>query len=183
MLYKYPQRFPYADLVQTTLARKARTEYELLDTGIFEDNRYFDIFVEYARINQTGECVGEYLQSMDTDHSSFPQLWFRNTWSWKTGAPQKRISAGIRNQWTQNTRFGTHSSSKKRTRISLNNKPLCGGSVKAPGYFKDAFHINDWQTEQLITDWHQALHVSRSVPAVMLIYGLPNNIRRIQRIR
>ena len=51
MLYKYPQReFPYADLVATNGARgKHDPEYELLDTGIFDDNRYFDVFVEYAK--------------------------------------------------------------------------------------------------------------------------------------
>ena len=51
MLYKYPQRaFPYEDLVATNAARgKPEPEYELLDTGIFDDDRYFDVIVEYAK--------------------------------------------------------------------------------------------------------------------------------------
>ena len=49
-LYKYPQAaFPYADLVETNRRRKNDMEYELLDTGIFKDDRYFDVFVEYAK--------------------------------------------------------------------------------------------------------------------------------------
>ena len=98
MLYKYPQReFPYAELVHVNRSRgKHEPEYELLDTGVFDEDRYFDVFVEYARINPTD------VNMLITCHNRgpekaiihlFPQLWFRNTWSWKAGAPKPQISA------------------------------------------------------------------------------------------
>jgi hypothetical protein len=87
MLYKYPQAaFPYADLVETNRRRgKEASEYELIDTGVFADNRYFDIVIEYAKagpgdilirvsaINRGPEAAELHL---------LPTLWFRNTWSW-----------------------------------------------------------------------------------------------------
>jgi hypothetical protein len=87
-LYKYPQQeFPYRDLVETN-GRRSREEfeYELLDTGVFDADRYFDVFVEYAKAdpedllirisvhNRAPEAAGIHL---------LPTLWFRNTWSWK----------------------------------------------------------------------------------------------------
>ena len=97
-LYKYPQReFPYADLVHANRSRgKHEPEYELLDTGVFDEDRYFDVFVEYGRINPTD------VNMLITVHNRGPetavihllrQLWFRNTWSWKAGASRPLISA------------------------------------------------------------------------------------------
>ena len=86
-LYKYPQSaFPYADLVETNRRRgKDEPEYELIDTGIFAENRYFDIFVEYAKagpedilIRITAFNRGPDVAELDL----LPTLWFRNTWSW-----------------------------------------------------------------------------------------------------
>jgi hypothetical protein len=86
-LYKYPQSaFPYDDLVATS-KRRSRTEmeYELLDTGIFEGDRYFDVFVEYAK-NATEDIL---IQISVFNRGSepatlhvLPTLWFRNTWAW-----------------------------------------------------------------------------------------------------
>ena len=86
-LYKYPQTaFPYADLVKTSRQR-SRTdfEYELIDTGIFDQDRYFDVFVEYAKespedilIQITVHNRGPELAEMHV----LPTLWFRNQWSW-----------------------------------------------------------------------------------------------------
>src|SRR5512142_699954 len=87
MLYKYPQEaYPYADLVATSQRRgKTDPEYELFDTGIFAGERYFDVFIEYAKaspqdvliriraFNRAAEAADLYL---------LPTLWFRNTWSW-----------------------------------------------------------------------------------------------------
>src|SRR5438105_11131361 len=59
MLYKYPQReFPYAQLVEENRRRGGRgSEFELLDTGIFDDDRYFDVFIEYAKADEEDICV------------------------------------------------------------------------------------------------------------------------------
>jgi hypothetical protein len=90
MLYKYPQEeFPYADLAATNRERgKSDPEYELLDTGIFDGNRYFDVVVEYAK------AAPEDLLMQVTVHNRgpgeaelhvLPTLWFRHTWSWAGG--------------------------------------------------------------------------------------------------
>jgi hypothetical protein len=86
-LYKYPQRaFPYLDLVDTNARRgRSEPEYELIDTGVFSENRYFDVLVEYAKTDAEDVLV----QISVTNHGPepaplhvLPTLWFRNTWSW-----------------------------------------------------------------------------------------------------
>ena len=86
-LYKYPQAaFPYADLVEGNRRRgRAGREYELLDTGIFEGDRYFDVFIEYAKADADDICVRIHIENRgpeDAPLDLLPTLWFRNTWSW-----------------------------------------------------------------------------------------------------
>ncbi len=86
-LYKYPQReFPYRDLVETNRRRsREEFEYELLDTGIFNENRYFDVFVEYAKEGPDDVLVRITVYNRGPDAAKLqllPTLWFRNTWSW-----------------------------------------------------------------------------------------------------
>jgi hypothetical protein len=86
-LYKYPQAaFPYEDLVKTNQSRsKEELEYELLDTGIFADNRYFDVFVEYAKASPTDLLIQISVANRGPEAAPLhllPTLWFRNTWSW-----------------------------------------------------------------------------------------------------
>jgi len=89
MLYKYPQReFPYAQLLEENRRRWGQAgapEYELLDTGIFDDNRYFDVFVEYAKSGSEDICIR--IEAFNrgpeaADLHLLPHLWFRNTWAW-----------------------------------------------------------------------------------------------------
>jgi hypothetical protein len=96
-LYKYPQRaFPYADLVQTNARRtKLDQEYELIDTGIFDQDAYFDIEVEYAKraprdilVRITATNRGSAAAPLHV----VPQLWFRNEWSWSSGQPHGTIA-------------------------------------------------------------------------------------------
>src|SRR5262249_32465511 len=87
MLYKYPQRaFPYADLVETNHRRgKGEPEYELFDTGIFNENRYFDVFVEYAKADADDILIRITAFNRGPEAADLhilPTLWFRNTWSW-----------------------------------------------------------------------------------------------------
>jgi hypothetical protein len=86
-LYKYPQAaFPYDDLYRENASRnKSQTEYELIDTGIFNDDKYFDVFIEYAKAGMDDICV----KITAFNHSSeaatlhlLPTIWFRNRWSW-----------------------------------------------------------------------------------------------------
>jgi len=96
-LYKYPQAaFPYERLVGEN-ARRTRdeTEFELLDTGVFDENRYFDVYVEYAKggpedvlirisaVNRGPEAAALHL---------LPTVWFRNTWSWDGQSPKPSLS-------------------------------------------------------------------------------------------
>jgi hypothetical protein len=86
-LYKYPQReYPYLDLVETNRKRsREEMEYELLDTGIFDDDRYFDVFVEYAKADPEDILVRISVHNRGPEVARLrvlPTLWFRNTWSW-----------------------------------------------------------------------------------------------------
>jgi hypothetical protein len=87
MLYKYPQReFPYGLLIEENQRRcGSGYEFELLDTGVFDDDRYFDVFVEYAK--DTPEDISIRIEAFNRGPEPavlhlLPQLWFRNTWSW-----------------------------------------------------------------------------------------------------
>ena len=90
-LYKYPQAaYPYDDLVATNRRRsREEMEYELLDTGIFDDDRYFDVFVEYAKESPEEVLIKISVCNRGKDTALLhvlPTLWFRNTWSWSEGA-------------------------------------------------------------------------------------------------
>ncbi|HEY8401321.1 MAG TPA: glucosidase [Cytophagaceae bacterium] len=87
MLYKYPQNeFPYSKLVHENQRRsRFDPEYELVDTGIFSNNQYFDIFVEYAKADTEDILIKITVQNRNKDKAFLnvlPTVWFRNTWSW-----------------------------------------------------------------------------------------------------
>src|SRR5437016_12774749 len=91
MLYKYPQRpFPYEELVEQGRRRGARDpEFELIDTGIFDDSRYFDIDIEVAKEDADALVIRVTAHNRGPDRAPLhliPHLWFRNTWSW-SGEP------------------------------------------------------------------------------------------------
>jgi hypothetical protein len=86
-LYKYPQQeFPYDQLIESSRKRsKSDPEFELIDTGIFDDGRYFDVFVEYAKASPDDTCIRIEIVNRGPDEAVLhvvPQLWFRNTWAW-----------------------------------------------------------------------------------------------------
>ena len=88
-LYKYPQRaFPYGQLVEINRSRgKQDPEFELADTGVFDDNRYFDVFVEYAKADSEDILVRITAINRSADEAPLhllPTIWFRNTWSWNS---------------------------------------------------------------------------------------------------
>src|SRR5436190_2037549 len=89
-LYKYPQaEFPYARLVDEN-ARRGRDvgEFELLDTGVFDENRYFDVFVEYAKASPDDILVRITIENRGPEPAPLhvlPTIWFRNRWSWANG--------------------------------------------------------------------------------------------------
>ena len=86
-LYKYPQgAYPYDDLVETNRRRTRNDiEYELLDTGVFNDDRYFDVFVEYAKERPEDILIQISACNRGPEPATLhvlPTLWFRNTWTW-----------------------------------------------------------------------------------------------------
>lgn len=89
-LYKYPHNaFPYNDLVEKNQERnRLEAEYELLDTGVFDDDAYFDVFVEYAK--NTPDDISVKITAINQGKQEaplhiLPTMWFRNTWAWEEG--------------------------------------------------------------------------------------------------
>ncbi len=163
-LYKYPQAaFPYTDLAETNRRRgRAEPEYELIDTGVFDDNRYFDVFVEYAKRTPEDLLIQITIHNRGDMPASLhvaPTLWFRNTWSWgadsaKPSLEEARLpDAGL-------AVMASHPVLGKRylycegaeellfTENETNNQRLFG-SVNASPYVKDG--INDYITHGVTT--------------------------------
>ena len=127
---------------------KQEREYELIDTGIFDEDRYFDVFVEYARINPTAVNILVTVWNRGPEEATLhllPQLWFRNTWSWKIDAKRPRISAGnpqsvdvIHHELGAFQFFVEKADEWLFTENETNARRLFGQELE--GYFKDAFH-------------------------------------------
>src|SRR5688572_23988626 len=103
-LYKYPQRaFPYHDLEQTNRNRnRYDDEYEINDTSLFDDNQYFDVFVEYAKEDEEDICIRVSVYNRFSDNASItvlPTLWMRNLWSYGSINKQPEID------WVQNNKL------------------------------------------------------------------------------
>ena len=151
MLYKYPQRaFPYARLVEENRRRgKDQPEFELLDAGVFDDDRYFDVFVEYAKAgpDEVLMCITVHNRGPEaaTIHV-LPQIWFRNTWAWKPGVTKPTLEdaggGSIKVQHPELGGFRLHCEGEPRLLFCDNetNVRRLYGQSDAQGYFKDAFH-------------------------------------------
>jgi hypothetical protein len=154
-LYKYPQaEYPYARLVEENQRRSRNDpEFELIDTGIFEGNRYFDIFAEYAKADSEDIFIRITAVNRGPEAAPLhilPTLWFRNTWSWgRTGEgywPKPKIAAE-----GENTLVAEHASlGKYRLEVEPGSELLVTGNEtnmrrlfgveSATPYVKDAFH-------------------------------------------
>ncbi|MEM7312565.1 MAG: glucosidase, partial [Planctomycetota bacterium] len=150
MLYKYPQtEFPYDELLNRNKIDRKQPEVELIDLGAFDDDRYFDIFVEYAKHTVDDiliriTAINRYSQAARLD--LLPQLWFRNTWSWgrsHCGKPQLSLNNTGQVQATH-PELGSYflvSDQPGETIFCENETNLRRiFSQQANGYFKDAFH-------------------------------------------
>src|SRR3974377_122720 len=97
-LYKYPQaEFPYARLIEENRRRgKDDPEYELIDTGVFDEDRYFDVVVEYAKASPEDLLIRVSATNRGPEAARLrllPTIWFRNTWSWGTGEARPGLHA------------------------------------------------------------------------------------------
>ena len=95
-LYKYPQAaYPYDNLVETNRRRGRQDfEYELIDTGVFDQDRYFDVFVEYAKASPEDILIQITIHNRGPEAAEvhvLPTLWFRNQWSWQSQADRPRL--------------------------------------------------------------------------------------------
>ncbi|MGC2390633.1 MAG: hypothetical protein WA621_14645, partial [Candidatus Acidiferrum sp.] len=100
MLYKYPQaEFPYARLVAENRKRTRQDpEYELLDTGVFAEDRYFDVYIEYAKADVEDILIKITAANRGPEVASLhllPSLWFRNTWSWGRDLRRPEVQRAI----------------------------------------------------------------------------------------
>ncbi|HTT19370.1 MAG TPA: hypothetical protein VMG82_10515 [Candidatus Sulfotelmatobacter sp.] len=149
-LYKYPQmEFPYRDLVDTNRRRtREEFEYELLDTGVFDNDRYFDVFVEYAKADPEDVLIQIAVHNRGPEAATLhllPTLWFRNTWSWG----ESDIKPSVRAQ--DHTIVASHAKLGERvlfcdgapellfTENESNAARLWGQTNPSP-HVKDAFH-------------------------------------------
>jgi hypothetical protein len=150
-LYKYPQReFPYRDIVQTNQMRsREELEYELLDTGVFDEDRYFDVFVEYAKAGPEDILVRITVNNRGPESARLhllPTLWFRNTWSWgEDGRKPSLREAGpgaIEASHHDLGKYVLYSDGTAELLFTENesNAQLLWGQPNASPYVKDAFH-------------------------------------------
>jgi len=155
MLYKYPQaEFPYNWLVQENKRRgKSQPEFELLDTGVFNESRYFDVFVEYAKADAEDILVRITAVNRGPDAATLhvlPTLWFRNTWSWGKDLrrPHVRASTNLPSviaaeleHWKYGKRWLLCAGKPQLlfTENETNFARLFNGRNRTP-YVKDAFH-------------------------------------------
>jgi hypothetical protein len=150
-LYKYPQQeFPYRDLVEKNRSRsRDEFEYELLDTGVFDADRYFDIFVEYAKADPEDVLIRITVHNRGPETAELhllPTLWFRNTWSWGEDATKPVIR-----QVEKGSVLASHAQLGDRTLDCDGNPELLftenesnasrlWGQSNPSAYVKDAFH-------------------------------------------
>ncbi len=156
-LYKYPQAaYPYADLIETSKRRgRADMEYELLDTGIFRDDRYFDVFVEYAKQSPEDVFIQVSIINRGLEPATLnllPTLWFRNTWTWWPGTPKPSLKQVSGLKGTQGVQIvaASHAELGERylycegdvpllfTENETNNQRIFGTANSSP-YVKDGF--------------------------------------------
>jgi hypothetical protein len=151
MLYKYPQsEYPYEALRTESRARtRLDPEYEILDTGIFDQDRYFDVFVEYAKVDVEDILIQITAYNRGPQPAILhllPHIWFRNTWSWKPNAskPQLRLLAPgvIHLQHSLLNEFYYYVEGTPQMWFCDNetNVRKLFKQTKAQGFFKDAFH-------------------------------------------
>jgi hypothetical protein len=158
-LYKYPQTaFPYAELVEENRRReRSAPEYELLDTGVFREDRYFDIFVEYAKADAEDILVRIQAVNRGPEKAELhllPTIWFRNRWSWGYSNPRPELRRKVSGAGTETSvalieleedRYGRRllycegTPELLFTENETNNQRLFGAANRSP-YVKDGIN-------------------------------------------
>ena len=162
MLYKYPQAaFPYSQLVEENRRRgPQQTEFELLDTGLFDDDRYFDVFVEYAKATPDDVLMKITVYNRGPDAARLallPQLCCRNIWSWRASIGKPKLlgrpgTVEVRHPGLGRLRLDFDPTSTLLFCDNDTNQGRLFGVNGISGYFKDAFH------EYLVQGKHDAVN-------------------------
>ncbi|HEY3739329.1 MAG TPA: glucosidase [Bryobacteraceae bacterium] len=150
-LYKYPQaEYPYDHLVKENHRRtKQDPEYELIDTGVLNENRYFDVFIEYAKNDEDDILIRLTVHNRGPETARLhllPTFWFRNTWSWNPGSAKPEMHAIASNRIEINhqglgMRFATmHGTPQLLFTDNESNTERLWNYKSNDGYYKDAFH-------------------------------------------
>ena len=150
-LYKYPQReYPYLDLIETNRRRsREEFEYELLDTGIFNEDRYFDVFLEYAKEGPEDVLIRITVHNRGPEAARLrvlPILWFRNTWSWgqddRKPSLHEAAPGAIQATHPELGDYWLHCEDAPELLFTENetNTQRLWGQPNATPYVKDAFH-------------------------------------------
>jgi hypothetical protein len=168
MLYKYPQaEYPYSQLVEENRKRQGEREFKLLDTGVFDQDRYFDIVIEYAKSSPEDICIRVEAFNRGAEPAELhilPHLWFRNTWAWTDPRkPEPVIEVGpaakdyvslladdskaprlenlpFRYQLGSRYLYGPETDKQLFTNNETNAARFGLSSSERPLYAKDAFH-------------------------------------------
>jgi hypothetical protein len=152
-LYKYPQSaYPYSNLVEANRRRgRSDPEYELIDTGIFNDDRYFDVFVEYAKAAPSDILIQISLCNRGREAASLhllPTLWFRNAWTWWSDLPKP----SLRQRPEENT-----------VTIETSHADLGGFLLHCDGNPPLLFTENDTNNERVFGRPHASLYVKDGI--------------------
>ena len=189
-LYKYPQaEYPYRDLVETNRGRsREEFEYELLDTGVFDEDRYFDVFVEYAKADAEDTLIKISVHNRGSEAAQIhvlPTLWFRNHWTWEEGEP-KPVLGQIDGDKIQasHARLGDYTlqcegaSELLFTENESNAFRLWGQPNPTP-YVKDSFH------QYVISGAHDAVNPSKTgtKAAAHYVLDVPAGGSKVVRLR
>jgi len=181
MLYKYPQSpFPYERLVQENASRdKHEREFELCDTGVFDEQRYFDVVIEYARADVEDTLLTITVHNRGPDAAEIhvvPQAWYRNTWTWAPDTPKpvmRQARGAVRAEHAELGEFvveveGADAADLHFVDNETNTERLFG--TKGAGFFKDGINAlvvdgDLGSTNPAQTGTKAAAVVRRTVPA------------------
>jgi hypothetical protein len=186
-LYKYPQtEFPYRDLVEMNKRRsREEFEYELLDTGVFDTDRYFDVFVEYAKADPEDILIRISVHNRGPEAAEIhllPTLWFRNTWAWDEVTKPTASQLGGQSVVASHPQLGSQTlycegAGELLFTDNESNASRLWGQPNPSTYVKDAFH------NYVISGTREAVNPSKTGTKAAALYRLQVPAKGSQVIR
>jgi hypothetical protein len=193
-LYKYPQReFPYRWLAEENARRgKRELEFELVDASLFEDDRYFDVFAEYAKADPDDVLIRITVHNRGPEAARLhllPTVWYRNTWSWGLGERRPRMKAAsakagqpgisIRHDYYPPLTLSCEAEAELLFTENETNAERLWGVPNDSAHVKDAFH------DYVVAGRREAVHPSQigSKAAALHILDVPAGGSKVVRLR